>query len=70
MIDVGRTELAADAEGGVFLHRAGSIAGHEAEHGRIVAAGDGDGHLLGVHTTQAVADLHRKHLIMTLARLQ
>ncbi|MCY1447654.1 hypothetical protein D9M71_642840 [compost metagenome] len=70
MIDVGRAELAADAERGVFLHRAGIMAGREAEHRCIVAAGDGDGHQLGVDAAQAVADLHRKHVIMTLASLQ
>ncbi|MNZ62799.1 hypothetical protein D3C78_809300 [compost metagenome] len=36
----------------------------------IIGTGDGDGHQLGVHATQAIADLHRKHLIVTLAGLQ
>ncbi|MNT72725.1 hypothetical protein D3C72_2113550 [compost metagenome] len=70
MIDVGRAELAADAEGGVLLHGAGIIAGGEAEHRCVVAAGDGDGHQLAVDAAQAIADLHRKHLIVTLAGLQ
>ncbi|MNP67663.1 hypothetical protein D3C76_1635200 [compost metagenome] len=70
MIDVGRAELAADAEGGVLLHGAGIIAGGEAEHRCIVAAGDGDGHQLGVDAAQAVANLHAEHLIVTLAGLQ
>ncbi|VVN42501.1 hypothetical protein PS647_05523 [Pseudomonas fluorescens] len=70
VIDVGRAELATDAERGVFLHRAGIMAGREAEHRRIVAAGNGDGHQLGVHAAQAVANLHAEHFVVTLARLQ
>ncbi|MCY1302074.1 hypothetical protein D9M70_517150 [compost metagenome] len=46
------------------------MAGREAEHWRVIAAGDGDGHQLGVDAAEAIADLHRKHVIMTLARLQ
>ncbi|MCY1496841.1 hypothetical protein D9M68_307920 [compost metagenome] len=70
MIDVGRAELATDAERGVFLHRAGIMAGREAEHWRVIAAGDGDGHQLGVDATEAVADLHAEHFVVTLAHLQ
>ncbi|MNO79538.1 hypothetical protein D3C76_707090 [compost metagenome] len=70
VIDVGRAELASDAKGSVFLHGANIVAGRETEHWRVVAAGNGDGHQLGVHATQAVSDLHRKHVIMTLANLQ
>ncbi len=70
MIDIGRAELAADAEGGVFLHGTGIVAGGETEHRRVVAAGDGDGHQLGIDAAQAIADLHRKHLVVTLAGLQ
>ncbi|MNG22265.1 hypothetical protein D3C84_1067280 [compost metagenome] len=40
------------------------------QHGGVVAAGDGDGHQLGVHAAQAVADLHAEHFVVTLARLQ
>ncbi|MNC68611.1 hypothetical protein D3C81_1892260 [compost metagenome] len=70
MVDVGRTELAADAEDAVFLYRARIMAGRETEHWRIVVAGDGDGHQLGVDAAQAVADLHAEHFVVTLARLQ
>ncbi len=70
VIDVGRAELASHAEGGVFLHGANIIAGGETEHRCVVAAGDGDGHQLGIHATEAVADLHREHLVVTLAGLQ
>ncbi|MNG39624.1 hypothetical protein D3C84_1277920 [compost metagenome] len=70
MIDVGRAELATDAECGVFLHRAGIMAGRKTEHRRVVAAGNGDGHQLGVDATEAIADLHAEHFVVTLARLQ
>ncbi|MNC69719.1 hypothetical protein D3C75_1204420 [compost metagenome] len=70
MIDVGRTELAIHAERGVFLHRTGIMAGRKTEHRRVVAAGNGDGHQLGVDATEAIADLHAEHFVVTLARLQ
>ncbi|MCY1496843.1 hypothetical protein D9M68_308060 [compost metagenome] len=70
MVDVGRTELATDAERGVFLHCARIMAGRETEHWRVIAAGDGDGHQLGVDATEAIADLHAEHFVVTLARLQ
>ncbi len=44
MINVARAELAADAERGVFLHRAGIVTGGETEHRCIVATSNGDGH--------------------------
>ncbi|VVN42468.1 hypothetical protein PS647_05521 [Pseudomonas fluorescens] len=46
MIDVGRTELATDAERGVFLHRARIMARRETEHWRVIGAGQGDRHRL------------------------
>ncbi len=70
MVDVARAELAADAEGAVLLHGADIVAAGEAEHWRIVAAGDSDGHLLGVDATEAIADLHAEHFVMTLVGLQ
>ncbi len=70
MVDVARAELATDAEGAVFLHRTGIVARREAEHRRIVAAGDGDSHLLGVDATEAIADLHAEHFVMALAGFQ
>ncbi len=70
MIDVARAELAADAEAAVLLHRADIVARREAEYGRIVAAGDGDSHLLGVDATEAIADLEGEHFIVSLAGLQ
>ncbi|MNP81029.1 hypothetical protein D3C76_1792860 [compost metagenome] len=51
MIDVGRAELAADTKRGVFLHGAGIIAGGEAEHRCVIAAGDSDRHQLAVDAT-------------------
>ncbi|VVN42531.1 hypothetical protein PS647_05525 [Pseudomonas fluorescens] len=70
MVDVDRAELAADAERAVFLHRARIMAGREAEHWRVIAAGDGDSHQLGVDAAEAIADLHAEHFVVTLARLQ
>ncbi|MNO79539.1 hypothetical protein D3C76_707100 [compost metagenome] len=40
------------------------------QHGRVVAASDGDGHQLGVDAAQAIADLHAEHFVVTLASLQ
>ncbi len=62
--------MAADAERAVFLHGADIVARRKAEHGRIVAAGDGDSHLLGVDAAEAIADLDGEHFIVTLAGLQ
>ncbi len=70
MIDVARAELAADAEGGVFLHGAGIIARCETEHRRVVAAGDGDSDQMGGDAAEAIADLHAEHFVVTLANLQ
>ncbi len=70
MVDVARAELAADAEGAVLLHGADIVVAGEAEHRRVVAAGDGHGHLLGVDAAEAVADLDAEHLVMALAGLQ
>ncbi len=70
MIDVARAELAADAEAAVLLHRAHLIARREAQHRRVIAAGDSDGHLLGVDAAEAIADLDGEHFIVSLAGLQ
>ncbi|MNG84045.1 hypothetical protein D3C76_280220 [compost metagenome] len=61
MIDVGRAELAADAEGGVLLHSANIVAGGEAEHRCVIAAGDGDRHGLGHCRPEIVSQRHREH---------
>ncbi|MNS61367.1 hypothetical protein D3C72_943940 [compost metagenome] len=67
MIDVGRAELAADAELDVFLHRTGIIARRETEHRRVIAAGQGDRHILGHRRPEVVGQRHREHFGLGLA---
>ncbi len=70
MVDVARAELATDAEAAVLLHRADIVVAGEAEYRGVIAAGDGDSHLLGVDATEAITDLHAEHFVVSLAGLQ